>query len=124
MPDTLANALRLPVQSLARPFSPEQFSFASTDELEPFRGVLGQERAVEAMQFGVAMPRPGYNLYVMGESGTGRFPSASVTCVPKPSASPPRATGCISTISPNPASPMRWVCRPDRRPASAMRSAS
>ena len=30
MPDTLANALRLPVQSLARPFSPEQFSFAST----------------------------------------------------------------------------------------------
>ena len=73
MPDTLANALRLPVQSLARPFSPEQFSFASTDELEPFRGVLGQERAVEAMQFGVAMPRPGYNLYVMGESGTGRF---------------------------------------------------
>jgi hypothetical protein len=35
--------------------------------------VLGQERAVEALQFGVAMPRPGYNVFVMGEPGTGRF---------------------------------------------------
>ncbi len=34
---------------------------------------LGQERAVEALQFGVAMPRPGYNVFVMGEPGTGRF---------------------------------------------------
>nr|BFE94024.1 hypothetical protein GCM10020185_45600 [Pseudomonas brassicacearum subsp. brassicacearum] len=35
--------------------------------------MLGQERAVEALQFGVAMPRPGYNVFVMGEPGTGRF---------------------------------------------------
>ena len=56
-----------------RPFEPSQFAFNTTDELEPFLGVLGQERAVEALQFGVAMPRPGYNVYVMGEPGTGRF---------------------------------------------------
>ena len=67
------DALRLAPHSLTRPFSPEQFNFASTDDLEPFRGVLGQSRAVEALQFGVAMPRAGYNVYVMGEPGTGRF---------------------------------------------------
>ncbi|KHO64402.1 Lon protease family protein [Pseudomonas flexibilis] len=68
-----AALLRLSPEALTRPCDPKQFRFASTDELEPFRGVLGQERAVEALQFGVAMPRPGYNLFVMGEPGTGRF---------------------------------------------------
>ncbi len=73
MPETFAARLRLAPEQLTRPFQPSQFPFASTDDLEPFLGVLGQERAVEALQFGVAMPRHGYNVYVMGESGTGRF---------------------------------------------------
>ena len=73
MPDPAASRLRLAPEALTRRFSAEQFAFATTDDLEPFRGVLGQERAVEALQFGVAMPRPGYNVYVMGEPGTGRF---------------------------------------------------
>ncbi len=73
MPATAFARLRLPPDALTRPFSPERFAFATTDELEPFLGVLGQERAVEALQFGVAMPRHGYNIYVMGEPGTGRF---------------------------------------------------
>ncbi len=73
MPDSVAAHLRLAPEALTRPFSPEQFNFTNTEDLEPFRGVLGQERAVEALQFGVAMPRPGYNVYVMGEPGTGRF---------------------------------------------------
>ncbi|TBU90972.1 Lon protease family protein [Stutzerimonas kirkiae] len=73
MSDPLAASLRLAPDALTRPFQPDQFAFTTTDELEPFFGVLGQERAVEALQFGVAMPRPGYNVFVMGESGTGRF---------------------------------------------------
>lgn len=73
MSETLAAGLRLAPEALTRPFDPAQFPFRTTDDLEPFLGVLGQERAVEALQFGVAMPRHGYNVYVMGESGTGRF---------------------------------------------------
>ena len=73
MPDSVAAHLRLAPEALTRPFSPEQFNFSNTGDLEPFRGVLGQERAVEALQFGVAMPRPGYNVFAMGEPGTGRF---------------------------------------------------
>ena len=73
MPDSVAASLRLAPEALTRRFSAEQFAFTNTDDLEPFRGVLGQERAVEALQFGVAMPRPGYNVFVMGEPGTGRF---------------------------------------------------
>jgi predicted ATP-dependent protease len=73
MPDSIAASLRLAPDALTRPFTPEQVDFVTTDDLEPFLGVLGQERAVEALQFGVAMPRPGYNVFVMGEPGTGRF---------------------------------------------------
>lgn len=73
MPDSVTAGLRLSPDELTRPFAPSQFDFNTTDDLEPFRGVLGQERAVQALQFGVAMPRPGYNVFVMGEPGTGRF---------------------------------------------------
>lgn len=73
MPDSVVASLRLPPEALTRPFASNQFDFTTTDDLEPFLGVLGQERAVEALQFGVAMPRPGYNVFVMGEPGTGRF---------------------------------------------------
>lgn len=73
MPDSVAAGLRLSPDELTLPFAPSQFDFDTTDDLEPFRGVLGQERAVQALQFGVAMPRPGYNVFVMGEPGTGRF---------------------------------------------------
>lgn len=73
MPESTAASLRVAPEALTRPFHSSQFCFETTDELEPFLGVLGQERAVEALQFGVAMPRHGYNIYVMGEPGTGRF---------------------------------------------------
>ena len=51
----------------------KDLGFKSTDELENYVGILGQERASGAIQFGVAMHRSGYNMYVMGESGTGRM---------------------------------------------------
>jgi predicted ATP-dependent protease len=35
--------------------------------------IIGQQRAQAALQFGIAMQNPGYNIFVMGESGTGRL---------------------------------------------------
>lgn len=35
--------------------------------------ILGQSRAQTALEFGIAMKKPGYNIFVMGESGTGRL---------------------------------------------------
>jgi predicted ATP-dependent protease len=52
--------------------NPQQLAFKSSSELQPFNGVLGQERAENAIRFGVSMDRPGYNMYAMGENGTGR----------------------------------------------------
>lgn len=63
----------LPASALTNQIELSRLPFATTAELAPFAAVLGQQRAVEALEFGVAMPRSGYNCFVMGESGTGRF---------------------------------------------------
>lgn len=58
---------------LYRICDPDLLPFKTTETLEPFSGFFGQERAIEAMEFGVGMHRPGYNLFVMGNPHTGRF---------------------------------------------------
>ena len=40
-------------------------------------GIVGQPRAQSALEFGVAMKAPGYNIFVMGEPGTGRLSMVS-----------------------------------------------
>jgi lon-related putative ATP-dependent protease len=51
---------------------PGQFNFASTAELEPLDDVIGQKRAVQAINFGLNMNIPGYNIFVSGIDGTGK----------------------------------------------------
>ncbi|MCW7554274.1 AAA family ATPase [Endozoicomonas gorgoniicola] len=65
--------LKLSTNQLIAKQPVKELGFKSTDELENYVGILGQERATSAIQFGVAMHRTGYNIYVMGESGTGRM---------------------------------------------------
>ncbi|MBT4074486.1 MAG: AAA family ATPase, partial [Chloroflexi bacterium] len=49
-----------------------KLGFDCTDELEPPSEFIGQDRAVVAVQFGLGVDRPGYNLFVTGLTGTGR----------------------------------------------------
>ncbi|TBR42206.1 ATP-binding protein [Marinomonas agarivorans] len=62
----------LHVDSLCARVCSNSLPFERLSELDALSGILGQERAVEAIQFGVAMQRSGYNIYAMGDSGTGR----------------------------------------------------
>jgi lon-related putative ATP-dependent protease len=45
---------------------------ASTEELPPLHEIIGQERAVRALKFGLAIHDRGFNIYVAGYPGTGR----------------------------------------------------
>ncbi|MBA4502939.1 Lon protease family protein [Marinobacterium marinum] len=65
--------LPLAPAALYRTCDPELLPFKTTESLEPFAGFFGQDRAIEAMAFGIGMQRPGYNLFVMGNPHTGRF---------------------------------------------------
>ncbi|MBQ9936180.1 MAG: AAA family ATPase [Lachnospiraceae bacterium] len=52
--------------------SPSDFDFQTTAELTPWDGIIGQERAVKAFDFGLAVKMKGYNIYMSGSSGTGK----------------------------------------------------
>jgi lon-related putative ATP-dependent protease len=51
---------------------PKQFKFRNTSHLVPLEGVIGQERAVQAIDFGLNMKSSGYNIFVTGQEGTGK----------------------------------------------------
>ncbi|MGD8947623.1 MAG: AAA family ATPase, partial [Desulfobacterales bacterium] len=48
------------------------FNFKNTSEVKPLDEVIGQKRAVQAIQFGLNMKSPGYNIFVTGVEGTGK----------------------------------------------------
>ena len=52
---------------------PNQFDFKTTAELEDLDSVVGQKRAVEAIEFAIGMRCKGYNLFALGPTGTGKF---------------------------------------------------
>ena len=48
------------------------YDFQTTADLEPLDQPLGQERALGAIEFGVDIQRPGFNLFVHGAPGLGK----------------------------------------------------
>lgn len=65
---------RVPVSKLRSEFNPGNFSFETTDDLEQLPNeMIGQPRAEQAMEFGLTVEQSGYNLFVVGPSGTGRM---------------------------------------------------
>lgn len=52
--------------------NPDEFTFETTDELDPLQGTVGQDRGVSALDFGFDIKTNGFNLYVAGQTGTGK----------------------------------------------------
>ena len=55
--------------------------FKTTDDAPALEGPLGQERALQSIDFGLKMSGPGYNLFTVGMPGSGR--SSTVTTMVK-----------------------------------------
>jgi ATP-dependent Lon protease len=49
------------------------FDFENTKNVKPIEGIVGQERALKALRLGVELKSPGYNIFITGLSGTGKF---------------------------------------------------
>jgi lon-related putative ATP-dependent protease len=62
----------LTAEALYQTCDPEQFDFASTADLEPLAQPLGQERALEAIEFGIDIDQQGFNLFLIGPPGLGK----------------------------------------------------
>ncbi len=68
----MMDQLKLKADQLTNKCDQKQFQFETTEALLPIRGIIGQERAKKALQFGLHVTKKGYNIYVAGQWGTGR----------------------------------------------------
>jgi hypothetical protein len=59
-------------EKLSKACDQQAFEFETTADLLPELKIIGQPRGTAAIDFGINMASPGYNVYVLGESGTGR----------------------------------------------------
>ncbi len=62
----------LTAEQLRRRCDTTQFDFNSTAGAPDLTGIIGQERAARAIEFGIEIPYPGYNVYAMGPAGAGK----------------------------------------------------
>jgi len=62
----------LPAEKLRRECDASFMRCETTQELVPLREIIGQERAVRALKFGIGIREHGFNIYVAGFPGTGR----------------------------------------------------
>ena len=62
----------LTADQLWSPCDPAIFDFETTDSLPGEVVIIGQDRAVDAIDFGVGIASFGFNIYALGYTGTGR----------------------------------------------------
>ncbi len=63
---------KLPVEKLRNVCDANFMHCESTKDLVPLAEIIGQERAVRALKFGLGIKNHGFNMYVAGYPGTGR----------------------------------------------------
>lgn len=64
--------LSLAADQVLRRCDPAELGFETTADLKPMTGVLGQSRALQALEFGARADGDGFNIYVLGRQGSHR----------------------------------------------------
>ena len=59
-------------EQLYRRCDPEQLPFETTAELPDLTETVGQDRALEAVRFGIDIQNGGFNIYALGPPGIGK----------------------------------------------------
>lgn len=68
----MASSLPLSPEQLYRAFDPATLPFETTADLPDGQEIIGQQRAIDAIRFGIGIRHQGYNLFALGPNGTGR----------------------------------------------------
>ncbi len=65
----------LSIHELRKKFDPASLGIKDTSNLERLKGIIGQKRAVHALQFGLKIQSVGFNIFVAGPPGIGKMSS-------------------------------------------------
>jgi lon-related putative ATP-dependent protease len=72
-------AQKLAPEVLFRKCDPDTFAFNTTEDIPGMPGTIGQEKALKALDFGLSMDSTGFNIFALGESGTGKMTTIMTT---------------------------------------------
>ena len=85
---------RLPADALYQTTDFGDLAFLTTDDLEEFEGLLGQPRAVQAIEVSLGVEQTGFNLYAMGAGGLGKHSALRGAMRSKAAAAPAARDWC------------------------------
>ena len=68
----MATVFEVPPERLNVRCDPDSLDFETTGEVAPLEGMIGQERALSALNLALNISESGFNLFVSGPPGTGR----------------------------------------------------
>ena len=72
MMKTVSDFKELTADKLRWTFDPKNIPFETSEECKICQGIIGQERAIKAIQTGLDVKSLGYNIFITGMVGTGR----------------------------------------------------
>jgi len=68
----MTTKFEVPAEKLAWRCDLSFLPFTCTAEMTPLEDFIGQDRAIRAIEFGLGVNRPGFNIFVTGLTGTGK----------------------------------------------------
>lgn len=63
---------KVSIEKLEHRCNESALNFKTTKDLDSLNEIIGQDRALESLDFGLQVDKKGYNIFVTGSSGTGR----------------------------------------------------
>jgi predicted ATP-dependent protease len=115
----MSNTRELAAGELTHLCHPDSLGFETTDDIAPLEGTVGQERAVNAVDFGIHIQTPGFNVYVAGKPGTGRSTSVLAHVTAKAKTEPSPSDWCYVYNFDDPYRPTAIRLSPGRGPEFA-----
>jgi lon-related putative ATP-dependent protease len=83
-----AHPQALEASQLRRVVDAAKLGFKTTDELEPASGLIGQDRALKAIQFGANIKSHDFNIFVLGPAASGKTTAVKAHLGPKAAEAP------------------------------------
>src|SRR5262245_15978745 len=88
MSSAAAPPVPLAAAELRRTVDPRTLGFRTTAEVEPASGLIGQERALKAIQFGANIKSHDFNIFVLGPAASGKSTAVRAHLGPKAAEAP------------------------------------
>lgn len=107
-------ARELNADQVCRRFDPTRLGFNTTAELTPREGIVGQDRAVRALGFGLDIHEPGFNVYVAGPPGIGKMTAVQAFLAELAARKPTPSDWCYVHNFADPYEPMALRLPPGR----------